>query len=184
MERRPLHSGEPAPAFDVQSLDGRGVALKDYLGHKLLLSFFRYGACPLCNLRMSLLIDAYPRWQAKGLNVVAVFESPAERLLETVARQPIPFPLIPDPDRTLYREYGMPASWLGFLRGALRIRAACDAFRQGFHPGKRDGAIAQLPAEFLIGPDLKIERAYYGVDIGDHLPLSEIDAWLNSEGET
>ena len=77
----------------------------------------------------------------------------------------------------------MTASWLGFLRGALRIRAARDAFRQGFHPGKGEGAIAQLPAEFLIGPDLTIERVYYGKDIGDHLPLSEIDAWLDSTDE-
>ena len=132
---------------------------------------------------MTFLIDAFPRWQEKGLDVIAVFESPTERLLETVARRPIPFPVLPDPERELYREYVINASWLGFLRGALRIRAACDAFRQGFHPGKGEGAIAQLPAEFLIGPDLKIERAYYGKDIGDHLSISEIDSWLDSTDE-
>lgn len=81
MKRRTLQSGEPAPAFDVQSLDGRGVALTGYLGRRLLLTFFRYGACPLCNLRMSYLIGAFPRWKSKGLDILAVFESPAERLL-------------------------------------------------------------------------------------------------------
>ncbi|MFC2105949.1 peroxiredoxin-like family protein [Candidatus Bipolaricaulota bacterium] len=183
MRRRRLATGDLAPPFEATALDARHVALDDCRGRKLLLSFFRYGACPLCNLRMSFLIDAFPRWQVRGLDVVAVFESPAERLLETVARQPIPFPVIPDPDRTLYQEYGMTASWLGFLRGALRICAARDAFQRGFHPGKGEGAIAQLPAEFLIGPDLTIECAYYGNDIGDHLPLSEIDAWLQSTDE-
>ena len=178
MKRGILKSGDRAPSFALQNLDGKSVALEDYRGRKLLLSFFRYGACPLCNLRMTFLVDAYPHWQAQGLDVVAVFESPAQRLLETVASQPIPFPVIPNPDRTLYKKYGVTASWLGYLTGAFRIRTFRDAFKRGFTPGKGDGAIAQLPAEFLIGPDGTIARAYYGKDIGDHLPLEEIDGWL------
>ena len=85
MKRRTLHPGEPTPAFDVQSLDRDDVALAGCRGRRLLLAFFRYGACPLCNLRMSLLVDVFPRWKAKGPDIVAVFESPAGRLLETVA---------------------------------------------------------------------------------------------------
>jgi len=178
MTHKRLQEGDQAPEFNVRDLNGRDVTLTDYHERKLLLAFFRYGACPLCNLRMTFLIDAYPRWQEKGLDVIAVFESPVERLLETVASQPIPFPVIPDPERALYRLYGVTASWLGYLAGTLRLRTVRDAFKRGFYPGKSDGAISQLPAEFLIGPDLTIERAYYGKDIGDHLPLEEIDGWL------
>ena len=180
MNRTPLVHGDAAPVFDMPSLDGQKVALQGFRDRKLLLAFFRYGACPLCNLRMTFLIDAYPRWQKQGLDVVAVFESPAERLLETVASQPIPFPIIPDPERTLYKKYSVKASWLGYLVGAFRFRAFRDAFQRGFRIRKGEGAITQLPAEFLIGPDLKIERAYYGRDIGDHLPIPDIDQWLVS----
>jgi peroxiredoxin Q/BCP len=183
MTSRRLTAGDSAPSFHATTLEGEIVSLADYVGRRLLLSFFRYGACPLCNLRMTFLIDAYPRWKTKGLDVLAVFESPAERLLETVGSQPIPFPIIPDPDRALYKKYSVNASWLGYLVGALRVRAFRDAFQRGFHIGRADGAIAQLPAEFLIGTDMKIERAYYGKDIGDHLPITEIDAWLESSDE-
>ena len=41
-----------------------------------------------------------------------------------------------------------------------------------------DGQPNLLPADFLLGPDLTIERAYYGRDIGDHLPFSEIEQFL------
>ena len=180
MKRGILKSGDRAPSFALPSLDGSDVALEDYRGRKLLLAFFRYGACPLCNLRMTFLIDAFPRWQEKGLDVVAVFESPAERLLETVASQAIPFAVIPDPERALYRLYGVVPSLWGYVVGAFRVRAFRDAFQRGFRPGKGEGAITQLPAEFLIGPDLTIERAYYGKDIGDHLPIEEVDGWLAS----
>lgn len=182
MKPKRLQTGDPAPIFTIPSLDGSDVALAAYRRRRLLLSFFRYGACPLCNLRMTFLVDAFTRWQQQGLDVVAVFESPAERLLETVASQPVPFPIIPDPDRILYKQYGVSASWFGYVIGAFRIRSFREAFRRGFYIGKGEGAITQLPAEFLIGPDLRIERAYYGKDIGDHLPISEIDAWLESNG--
>jgi len=110
MKHSRLQTGDHAPSLAVPSLEGETLALDDFRDRKLFLSFFRYGACPLCNLRMAFLIDAYPRWQAQGLDVVAVFESPAERLLETVASQPIPFAVIPDPSRALYKTYGVTAS--------------------------------------------------------------------------
>jgi hypothetical protein len=37
-----------------------------------------------------------------------------------------------------------------------------------------------VPADFLIGPDLTVQVAYYGNDIGDHLPLEKINEWLDS----
>lgn len=179
-----LKSGDRAPSFAGLSHDGKTVALEDYRSRKLLLSFFRYGACPFCNLRMTFLIDAYPRWQEQGLDIVAVFESPAKRLLETVASQPIPFPVIPDPTRALYKQYAVTASWLGYLAGTLRLRTVRDALKRGFYPGRAEGAIAQLPAEFLINPDGMIARSYYGKDIGDHLPIDQIDAWLKANQAT
>jgi thioredoxin-dependent peroxiredoxin len=35
-----------------------------------------------------------------------------------------------------------------------------------------------VPADFLIGPDLTVQVAYYGKDIGDHLPVERINGWL------
>jgi len=36
-----------------------------------------------------------------------------------------------------------------------------------------------VPADFLIGPDLTVQIAYYGSDIGDHLPIEKICQWLD-----
>ena len=35
-----------------------------------------------------------------------------------------------------------------------------------------------VPADFLIDPDLTVQVAYYGSDIGDHLPIEKIYEWL------
>ncbi len=173
-----LEPGAQAPRFATEDVSGCAVEIEAIRGRPLLLSFFRYAGCPLCNLRMTFLLDAYPRWQSKKLEILAVFESPREKLLETVARPPIPFPVIPDPGRVLYRLYGVTPSVWGYVRGAFRFGAFRDAFHRGFRIGRSDGVATQLPAEFLIGSDGTIESAYYGRDIGDHLPIEEIDGWL------
>ena len=37
-----------------------------------------------------------------------------------------------------------------------------------------------VPADFLIGPDLTVQVAYDGKDMGDHLPIEKIYHWLDN----
>jgi peroxiredoxin Q/BCP len=170
--------GQPAEDFQMEDTFGTPIALNDYVGKKLLLSFYRYASCPLCNLRIAELIEHYPSFHDKGLYMLAFWESPKESILEYVGRQDVPFPIVADPKRNVYRLYGVESSWLGYIRGMLRLSGFYKALRKGFLPGKMEGEKALLPADFLIGPDLIIKKAYYGKDIGDHLPIEEIEQFL------
>lgn len=173
-----LEAGQPAMDFEVDDIHGDRVALRDYAGKKLMLSFYRYASCPLCNLRISELIQLYPSFHEKGLSMVAFWQSPRESILQHVGKQDVPFPIIPDPERKVYQLYGVESSWMGYMRGGLRMSSLYAAFRKGFLPGKAEGETALLPADFLVGPDLTIQTAYYGKDIGDHLPIGEIERFL------
>lgn len=173
-----LKTGNTAPSFETNDMDGRPIQLADFRGQKLLLAFFRYASCPLCNLRISELIRYQPELQMQGLQILAIFQSPLERLQQYAGRQRPPFAMIADPDCRLYRLYGVESSWGGFLKGSLRVGALATAAARGFLPGPMDGDKARIPADFLIGPDLIIHTAYYGNDIGDHLPLPNIHQWL------
>jgi len=51
--------------------------------------------------------------------------------------------------------------------------------RKRFLPGSMEGDWAMVPADFLIGPDLRIAEAFYGHHIGDHLPISRIERFLD-----
>ena len=51
---------------------------------------------------------------------------------------------------------------------------ALQAMGKGFLPGRMEGSITLVPADFLIGPDGTILLAYYGRDISDHLPVEII----------
>ena len=171
-----LSPGEAAPAFAITDLDRRLVRLDDFRGQTLLLSFFRYASCPLCNLRIQELIREYDRLAFNGLLVLAVFQSPAERIAHYVGRQLPPFAIIPDPELKLYRSYGVESSWSGFFRAwTLGLPKVVQAVMdKGFLPGSVEGDLNRIPADFVIGPQGELVDVYYGRDIGDHMPLPRV----------
>ena len=175
-----IQPGQPAKNFTIEDILGNSVALTDYKGKRLMLSFYRYAGCPLCNLRIHYLIQQHPLFVKKNLHMVAIFQSPRESILKYAGRQNAPFPVIADPQRILYRLYGIESSWPGFIKGSLRLSLVLSALMKGFLPGKMEGIKSMVPADFLIGPDLTVQVAYYGKDIGDHLPIERINEWLDN----
>lgn len=97
-----LATGTPAPAFKVTDLNGNPISLNDFRGRKLMLSFYRYASCPFCNLRIHEMRQRSATWKTQGLDIVAVFQSPAESIREYAVGDTVEFPVIPDPQRQLY----------------------------------------------------------------------------------
>ncbi|MBI3431018.1 MAG: redoxin domain-containing protein [Hydrogenophilales bacterium] len=180
-----LAAGDVAPAFSSAVL-GRehGISLEQYRGRHVLLSFYRYASCPLCNLRVHDLAQRHAAWQTQGLDMLAVFQSPADALLKYVGAREPPFPLLPDPEQRLYALYGVGHSWAGFAAAWLtRLpEITRSVVGKGYLPGGVQGGIHRIPADFLIAPDGLIAEAYYGRDIGDHLPLQRIERHVRQLG--
>lgn len=180
-----LSPSTPAPPFSTHDLAGNPISLEDYRGKRLLLSFYRYASCPFCNIRLHELIKRHDVYSANGLHFLAVFESPVESMHKYLDKHTAPFPLIPNPDLTLYNLYGLTASRWGYIKGgALNMGRLVRAIRLGFPFGKQENEINMLPADFLIDPDLTIRHVYYANDIAQHMPLSTIDRYLGLTATT
>ena len=100
-------------------------------------------------------------------------------MLQYVGKQKVPFPIIPDPKREIYKLYGVEKSWIKYVLGGMtgKMRKARNL---GFKIGKMEGQLNLVPADFLI-ENLTIKRAYYGKNIGDHMPFEEIYNFLEDE---
>jgi peroxiredoxin Q/BCP len=177
-----IHPGMPAPPFRANDLFGNPIDLADYTGKTVLVSFFRNAACALCNLRVHHLIARYDEFARKGMAVIAVFESPSERMLEYVAQQDAPFPLVADPQARLYDLYGVEASeeklaqTMAMPETQMAVQAAAA---QGFALTQEPGSnFTRMPADFLIDPDGVVLRAHYANYITDHLPFDVIEQQL------
>lgn len=170
--------GQTAPEFTATDFSGVAHALSDYRGKKVMLSFYRYASCPFCNLRIHQLRQKAAEWEGKGLVMLAVFQSPAASIMEYSAGETVEFPIIPDPETRLYRQYGVESSWLAFAKSGLRAADIAKATAKGFLPGKVEGDMNRVPADFLIDEQGVIRTAYYGKDIGDHLDTAEVERFV------
>lgn len=168
-----LSSGDEALPFSVVDMNGDVRSLEDYRGKTLLLSFYRYAACPLCNLRIHELGKHREKFLERGLLLLAVFQSPESSMRQHLARRAMPFPIVADPERRLYRAYRIESSFGAFATAMVHPRSV-SALVQGFLPGKMEGDKFLVPADFLVGPELTIQHAYYGKHIGDHIPMQTI----------
>ncbi|HEX6123465.1 MAG TPA: redoxin domain-containing protein [Ktedonobacterales bacterium] len=170
-----LRAGERAIPFATRDIAGKPIQLEDYAGRKLLLSFNRLATCPLCNVRMYHLVQRYPQYRAQGLEIVLFTDSTPETTTRYLGPMAPPFPLIADPQRALYQLYGVESSKLRMPLTIRRLPVYAEAAVRRLLKPYRDGDITLLPADFLIGPDLVIQRAHYGRDYGDYLLFEVID---------
>jgi peroxiredoxin Q/BCP len=173
-----LKAGDAAPEFSIIDTDGVVRRLQDYDGKRLLLSFHRYAACPMCNLHIHELTSNWNSLSSDGLQILAVFMSGSERLTDQFQSRGVPFPIAADPDCSMYTAYGIEYSVAGMLKSFVHPRAM-KAFFSGFMPGKIDATTLTLPADFLIGPDLRIRKAFYSTNITQHMPLAMIEEFAH-----
>jgi peroxiredoxin Q/BCP len=179
-----IQSGMTAPNFKVVDMFGNLVDLQRYCDRKVLLAFFRNSACAICNLRVHQLIQQYSEWSQKGLEIIAVFESPLENMAPYVGQREAPFPIIADPQAKLYELYGVEVSEEKIQRmmsNPETKQVIIHAEEMGFPLIKEEGSnFHRLPAEFLIGPQLNIHQAYYSDTVYEHLSLEAIARFVDA----
>jgi peroxiredoxin len=180
-----LYVGQAARPFAATDLQGQRIQLEDYRGRRLLLAFVRFAGCPFCGMHTYYLTRRFAGFHSAGLEVLVVIESTREHALEHAVLREAPFPVIADPTSSLYTLYGTTVSPRA-VQVALkrRKRTFAAAQKMGFEqladggPAYGDGVLDRLPAEFIIGPDFRVEVAHYGRDIGDFLLMKHIDRHL------
>lgn len=167
-----LQAGHAAPILQVTTLQGQTATLPER-GHKLWLAFFRYAACPLCNIRIAEIRRDYQRLTSTGLRIVAVVQSGAASIQKYMQGGEWPLVFIPDPTERLYQAYHVEKSLAGFL-SLKNIPALLEATRKklgGLHP---EGTTTRLPADFLIDEQGIVQHAFYANRIAEHIDFQSV----------
>ena len=174
-----LHIGEIAKDFSAKDIYGKQITLSEYKGKKILLSFFRNVNCPFCNLRVHELTKLKSYFDDRDLQMIFLFESSNKLLALSTFHQGIsPIPLIGDPEKNVYYQYGIEKSVLKFMKTFLSptsFKMLGESKKLGL-PKEEDKAatISLMPADFLIDKDFVIQQAHYGQDARNHIDLEVI----------
>lgn len=179
-EGRKLSVGDRFTATELETISGGKVRIPEP-GLTVHLQFRRFAGCPICHLHLRSLARRNEELKAAGLREVIVFHSSAEEL--RTYEGALPFDVVGDPRRRLYREYGVeaeprallnPRAWGGILRALVH---GFGDFFTGRHPAPPvlpAGGRLGLPADLLIGGDGAILAVKYGEHADDQWSVDEL----------
>jgi peroxiredoxin len=174
--QRALKAGGRAPDFSLPDARGRYVRLNGLLASgPVVLSFYRGGWCPYCNLELLALQQALPEITLLGATLVAVSPQTPDESLSTSEKNALAFPVLSDAGSATAKSFGIAYDLAEELR---------PIYRRFGHalPDKNGDAswVLPIPATYVIGKDGAIALAYFDVDYRNRLAPAEILTALQS----
>jgi peroxiredoxin len=102
--------GQPAPALSLPAVNRPGtVSLADYRGASaVLLTFFRGLYCSFCRRHMDHLGAAQPALRGRGVEILAVVNTPLERAQVYLKHRPMTVTVLADPEAVAASAFGVP----------------------------------------------------------------------------
>jgi peroxiredoxin len=180
IENRVLKEGAAAPDFALPDATGRTVRLADRLAAgPVVLTFYRGGWCPYCNLELRAWQRMLSEIDALGARVIAVSPQTPDASLSTAEKNGLAFDVLSDSGSRVAEAYGLAFA----LPQALR-----DLYTRFGHPlpavnGTDDWRLP-IPGTFVIAPSGRVLRARADVDYRTRLEPAEALAALRAAVET
>ena len=172
-----------AKDFNAVTSERTPFILSRLQGSKILLSFYRNGACPLSNYRLQQLKEYRNEFIDANMQVVSVFESMPRDIFPFSGRTEHPFFILADPMALLYDMYHVETSeekLKNILIDGTYSKAVANAERKGFLSVPQEGSnFFRQPADFLIDENFVIRKAHYTNQLNDFLSMGEIMEWAN-----
>ena len=101
-----LQAGQPAPEFDLPIAGGGRARLADFKGKPFVLYFYPKDDTPGCTKEAQGFAEAYPEFQAAGVEVVGVSKDGTASHDRFRAKYELPFPLASDESGDVIEAYG------------------------------------------------------------------------------
>jgi peroxiredoxin len=174
--QRALKAGERAPDFGLPDVHGRFVGLYELLqSGPVVVSFYRGGWCPYCNLELRALQKVLPEIHGLGAELVAISPQTPDESLSTTEKDELTFRVLSDVGSVTATAYGIAFQLAEELR---------DLYARSGHalPQKNgdDSWILPIPATYVIARDGTVALAFVDVDYRNRLEPAEILAVLRA----
>ena len=169
-----LGKEDQAASFALPDVNGDEVKLEELLQQgPVVLSFYRGGWCPYCNLELRALQAALPEIRELGASLVAISPQTPDQSLSTSEKNELEFSVLSDVGNQVAREFGLVFS----LPESLRPIYAQFGIDIPAHNGD-DSFDLPVPATYVIDRDGTIKYSFVNVDYQQRGEPSEIVAAL------
>ncbi|WP_010631196.1 peroxiredoxin-like family protein [Sporolactobacillus vineae] len=171
-----LKTGDQAPDFTLPDATGKEIALSGELKKgPVILSFYRGGWCPYCNLELRAYQRALPQIREAGAQLIAVSPQTPDASLSTKEKDELEFIVLSDQDGKIADRYHLIFKLPDYLIQSYRQSGIDLETRNG-----NDKWELPKPATFVLDKTGKITFAHVSSDYKERTdPAKVIDIVKN-----
>lgn len=175
-----IKPGQKLPEFHLPDTAGRVVSSTEILSKSpLLLTFYRGGWCPYCNLALHELQCHLDQIRENGVTLVAVSPELPDQSLSTLEKNQLGFSVLSDVGNNYARQLGIVFSQPKSLRPIFEKLGYDLTTRNG-----DDSFEVPIPATLLIDRDGTVRKTFIEPDYTKRIHGSEVMEWIESLKET
>ena len=165
-----ISTGQKLPNFTLPNAVGEEIALESLLAEgAVVVSFYRGGWCPYCNMELRALQAALPEIQARGATLVAISPETPDTSLSTKEKNELSFEVLSDRGNVLARQLGLVFALPESLRPIYRNFGIDIPAHNG-----DDTFELPLPATYVVSADGTIIYSFANADYTQRLDPAEI----------
>ncbi|MCB1158583.1 MAG: AhpC/TSA family protein [Leptospiraceae bacterium] len=135
----------------------------------VVISFYRGGWCPYCNLELRALQQALPEIKKLGAQLVAISPESPDNSLTTKEKNELEFQVLWDQENIIGKEYGIVFEYPEYLVEAYRSFGLSIALRNGSSRHQ-----LPIPATFVLDQDGIIRFVFAEEDYTLRVQIKEI----------
>ncbi len=171
-----ITEGDIAPDFSLSDAKGGSVSLSTLLVQgPTVITFYRGGWCPYCNIQLRAYQAILPQIIAAGASLVAISPQAPDGSLSTAEVNALTFNVLSDVGNRVAGSFGLVYSLADELRAALRsVNKALPDINGD------DSWELPVPSTYVVARDGRIKLAHIDVDYTQRLEPEKILAALGS----
>lgn len=161
--------GDKIPDFELNNALNQPVKLTDLLANgPVVLTWYRGGWCPYCNIQLRHLQQSLPELQAAGATLVALTPELPDSSLTTTEKNHLEFPVLTDYNNDLARRLGLVFTLNDDLAQLYSRFTSLEDYN--------GVATNELPlaATYVVGTDSVIRYAYLNPDYRERAEPADI----------
>ena len=172
-----LQIGQKVENFSLANHNGENIELADLLKKgPIIISFYRGGWCPYCNLELKALNDYLPQFKTQNAQLVAISPQLPDETLSTAQKNDLEFDVLSDVRNKVAEQFGL------LFTLDERIQALYTQFGIDFEHYYGDKSFKlPLPATYVINQEGVITYAFLNEDYTLRAEPTDIMAALESE---
>lgn len=167
--------GDKAPNFKLNNALGNNVELKDYLAKgNVVLTWYRGGWCPYCNLTLRALQAELPNFKANNATLLALTPELPDKSLSTSEKHNLEFEVLSDVGNKVAKDFGIMFKLPNDVASNYKNHFSLEEFNGD------DSNELPLAATYIINTNGKITYAFLDADYRNRAEPTEITKALQT----